>query len=72
MKRHFWVEGRLSWPFVASVVFATVSLMGLDLVWRIVTIQFDTLLIYAIIVDALVAVLLTGTYSWFWRRRSSS
>jgi hypothetical protein len=49
MTRLFWVDGRLAWPLVAIIAFLTVSLLILDYVWRVVTLQFETLLIYAAI-----------------------
>jgi hypothetical protein len=67
MKRLFWSDGRLSWVFVIAVVFVTVSLVGLDLVWRTVVIPFDTLLVYAVIVNALAALVLTACYRWLRR-----
>lgn len=49
MTRFFWVDGRLSWPLVAVIGFLTLWLLVLDYVWRVVTVQFETLLIYAVI-----------------------
>jgi hypothetical protein len=68
MTRALWTEGRLSWGVVAVVVFMTVSVLAFDLAWRFVTIQFDTLLIYAIVVDAAVAVALALVIRLLWRR----
>jgi hypothetical protein len=49
MTRFFWVDGRLSWPLVALIGFLTIWLLVLDYVWRVVTVQFETLLIFAVV-----------------------
>ena len=72
MKRFFWIDGRLSWPFVTAVVFCTVSLIGLDLVWRIVVIQFDTLMIFAVVANLVAALILVGLYFRFRGRQPST
>lgn len=56
MLRLIWVEGRLSWIVVGVVVFLSVSLIALDLAWRLLKIQFDTLLIYAFAIDVMAAI----------------
>jgi hypothetical protein len=43
----FWIDGRLPWPLVATIGFLTLSTLILDFAWRIVIIQFETLLIFA-------------------------
>jgi hypothetical protein len=48
MTRIFWVDGRLAWPLVGVIAYLSVSLIVLDYAWRIVTMQFDTLLLYAL------------------------
>ena len=67
MKRLFWSDGHLSWAFVIAVVFVTVSLVGLDLVWRTVVIAFDTLLVYAVIANVSAALVLVVSF-WALRR----
>ena len=69
MTRLFWVDGRLSWPLVIAVVFVTASLLAVDFVWRMVVVPFDTLLIYAIMLDGAAAALLIGGYILVRRRR---
>jgi hypothetical protein len=49
MKRLFWVNGRLSWPLVVAIAYVSASAVILDYVWRVVVIQFDTLLLSAIV-----------------------
>ena len=34
MMRLFWLEGRLSWPFVICVGYLTLSFLIVDFVWR--------------------------------------
>jgi hypothetical protein len=58
MMRLFWVDGRLSWPFVVAVVFVTTSALAADFVWRLVVIPFTNLVIYAAAADLVVAALL--------------
>ena len=62
MKRLIWVNGRLSWPLVAAIAYLSASLIAVDAVWRSVVMPFDTLLIYAVIVDGAVAGLLIALY----------
>ena len=62
MKQLFWVNGRLSWPFVIASVYLSLSLIVLDYVWRVVSISFDTLLIYATIADLAIAITLKVIY----------
>jgi DMSO/TMAO reductase YedYZ heme-binding membrane subunit len=47
MIRLFWVDGRLSWPLVALVAYLSAGLVILDYAWRVIVVQFDTLLLYA-------------------------
>jgi hypothetical protein len=68
MKRLFWSEGRLSWALVATVVFVTVSVLSLDLVWRTVEISFDTLLVYAVAANISAALVLTWLFVRFRRQ----
>jgi hypothetical protein len=49
MKPMFWIDGRLPWPLVATICFLTLSLLALDFAWRVITIQFETLLIFAVL-----------------------
>jgi hypothetical protein len=53
-----WKDGRLSWGVIAVVVFLTLTVLAFDLAWRVVKIQFDTLVLYAVAVDAAAAVAL--------------
>jgi uncharacterized sodium:solute symporter family permease YidK len=45
--RLFWVDGRLPWPLVALVAYLSLALIVLDYAWRVIVVQFDTLLLYA-------------------------
>ncbi len=58
MRWSLWHDGQLSWGFVGSVVFATVLLIAHDLAWRLITVQFETLLICGIAAGLAAAVLL--------------
>jgi hypothetical protein len=58
MGRAIWKDGRFSWSAIGVVVFLTVSLLGFDVAWRAISLQFDTLLIYSILVDAAAALAL--------------
>ena len=58
--RFFWVDGRLGWPLVIWIVFGTTSVLVLDYVWRTVIISADTLIIYAAVVDASLAIMLAA------------
>ena len=69
MKRLLWVNGRLPWLLVASVVYLTVSALIVDYVWRVLVIQFDTLLLSAVVIDAAVAIGIVVLYYNFWRQR---
>ena len=61
MMRLFWADGRFGWPVIAALVLVTISLLALDLVWRLVVIPFDTLAIYATVaVIAAAAILIAG------------
>jgi predicted membrane protein len=68
MTRLFWVEGRLSWPFVIALAYLSASLIVADYVWRIVVMPFDTLLIYIVAIDGVTAALLIGVYVLCGRR----
>jgi hypothetical protein len=70
MKARVWVEGRLSWPLVAIIVFFAVSILAVDLAWRVLVMPFDRLLVSAGLIDALVAVLGIGLYFAVRRKRS--
>lgn len=61
MRRLFWAEDRLSWPFVIAVGLLTLSFLILDFVWRTFVMPFETLLIYAAIGNAAVAIIFVGT-----------
>jgi hypothetical protein len=65
MMRLFWLEGRLSWPFVIGVGYLTLSFLIVDFAWRRFVMPFETLLIYAVIGDAAVAIILVGVCSHF-------
>ena len=60
MTRLFWIDGRLSWPFVITVVFLTLSAVIIDFVWRSFVIPFETLLIYSVICEGAAVILLVG------------
>jgi amino acid transporter len=57
MKRLFWVNGRLPWPLVVAIAYVSVSAVILDYVWRVVVIQFDTLLLLAVAAEVAGAIL---------------
>lgn len=56
MTRAIWKDGRFSWGVIGVVVFLTVSLIAFDVAWRVIQLQFDTLLIYCVLVDLAAAV----------------
>lgn len=55
MPRWLWTDGRFSWSAIAVVVFATLSILAFDVAWRVVRLRFDTLAIWAIVIDAAAA-----------------
>lgn len=65
--RHFWVRGRLSWPFLSMVVFFTLSILVGDYLWRIVVMPFHSFLIYFALGDCLTGGLLIAIYFVFVR-----
>ena len=62
MKRLFWVNGRLSWPLVVAIAYVSVSAVILDYVWRVVVIQFDTLLLLAVAAEVAGPILVVLCY----------
>ncbi len=71
MIRWVWVDGRFTWPVIVTVVFLSISLVGFDLVWRLVKIQLRGLLLYAMLADA-AAALAVAAICVFLRRRWQS
>ena len=43
MKNWLIVDGRLAWPAVVAFVYLSASLVVFDLLWRILTVSFETL-----------------------------
>ena len=62
MKRWVWNNGRFGWPIIAAIVFATISLLIADFVWRTVILPFDMLLVYLLIGDAAAAAVIILAY----------
>ena len=62
MIRLFWVDGRFSWAFVVIVAYLSAALIVIDYLWRVVVVEFDTFLLYALSVTvslfALIVVLM--------------
>jgi hypothetical protein len=56
MIRLIWIDGRLSWSLIGAVIFITLSIIILDIVWRMAKMPFYTLLIYAAAIDLATAV----------------
>ena len=54
--RLVWADGRFAWPFVVAVTFVCVSLVAVDLAWRVFNLPFDTLLLRAAGLDLVAAV----------------
>jgi hypothetical protein len=54
MTRSIWRDGRFSWGVIAIVVFLTASLIAFDVAWRVIRLQFETFLIYCLLVDTAV------------------
>ena len=54
--RMVWISGRFSWVLIGAIVFATISVITFDLVWRLVKVPFHTLFIGGIVIDAVLAV----------------
>jgi hypothetical protein len=48
MIRLFWVDGRFSWALVVIVAYLSVVLLVVDYVWRVVVVEFDAFLLYAL------------------------
>ena len=69
MRRVFWLDGRFSWPLVIAVAFASLSLVLIDYAWRVLILPFETLLLYAVAIDAVFALLMIAIYFVFLRRR---
>lgn len=55
MTRLIWRDGRFSWGPIGVLVFVTVSLLAFDIAWRVIEVQFDRLLIDALLVDVAAA-----------------
>ena len=72
MKRFFWINGRLSWPLVISILYVTAALIIFDYVWRVAVIPFNALMIYALVTIVALAILLLGFYQCvrWWRKQS--
>jgi hypothetical protein len=66
--RFFWVDGRLGWPPVIAVVFVTVSALVLDYVWRMFVIPSDRLIMYAVIIEVMLAIALIFVHRALGRR----
>ena len=60
MTRWFWFDGRLSWPFVAVIVFLSLILLLADLVWRVLVIPLETLLALTIAIGVVAILSLIG------------
>jgi len=58
MRSIIWVDGRLSWPLVVVVTYLAAVILLFDLSWRLVTIPFDALVVYAFAIAGLVAVVI--------------
>lgn len=58
MRRLIWVDGRLSWPLVVAMTYLSALVLLFDLSWRLVTIPFDALVVYAFAIAGLVAVVI--------------
>ena len=58
MMRLFWVDGRFAWPLVIAVAYVTLSVVGFDFAWRLVVLPVSRLVIYAAVLDLVVAGLL--------------
>ena len=50
--------GRLAWPLVMSVAFVTVAIVLFDLIWRLVTMSFESLALAFVVVLTVGAVVL--------------
>ena len=48
MIRLFWVDGRFSWTVVVIIAYLSTALLVVDYVWRVVVVEFDTFLLYAL------------------------
>jgi hypothetical protein len=57
MLRLLWIDGRFAWPLVAIVAYLTLTLIFMDYAWRVLVIQFDTLLLYGLALAGSVFVL---------------
>ena len=69
MMRLFWVDGRFGWPVVIALTFVTLSALILDFVWRVLTISFERLVIYAAVIDVSAAAVMIAGYVLVNRRR---
>ena len=69
MPRFIWVDGRFSWWLVGAVIFLTLSALGFDMAWRLVKIQFDTLVLYGAAIEFAAAIALILIARRFSQRR---
>jgi hypothetical protein len=67
MTRSIWKNSRFSWGVIGVVVFLTVSLIAIDVAWRIVRLQFDSFLIYSVLIDVVAAVFVILVVRFFLR-----
>jgi len=62
MKRWIWNNNRFGWPIIAAIVFATISLLIADFVWRTVILPFDALLVYLVMGNTAAAAVIILAY----------
>lgn len=62
MKRWCWIDGRLPWLFVAMVAFVSASAVGFDFAWRVLVLPFESLIIWAALIDTFLAILFVSVY----------
>ena len=58
--RWIWVDGRLSWPLVAMVVFISAFAIAFDFGWRVLVLPFETYLLIAVLLAAAIAIVRLG------------
>lgn len=71
MKRLFWIDGRLAWPFFFAILLFSISAIGIDFAWRVLVVPFELLLLGSIFVELVLVGLLIVSSALLKKRRQS-
>lgn len=66
IRRWFWLDGRLAWPFFAVVVLITLFAVVFDFGWRVLVMPFETYLLVFGLIGAVILIATAGV--WLSRR----